>query len=217
MESWSQRIVLGLLLACFACSAYAAEDEDDSARVLKDIISPDIERRRIEEDKIDQEFIEVGFYAGVISVEDFGSNDVLGARLAMHVMEFVFIEANAGASELNETSYETLSGETRLLSDEERKLNYYNLSIGLNVLPGEVYIGPWAFHNHFYLVGGAGNTLFADNEYFTYHFGGGFRLYATDWVALRMDVRNHIMAHDLFGEEKQIQNLETHLGLTLFF
>lgn len=214
MESWFQRFILTALLSSL-CSIALADDSGE--RVLKDIVSPDIERRTIDEDKIDGEFMEVGFYAGILSVEDFGTNDVYGLRVGMNIMEFVFLEANAGTSELLRTSYEMLSGETRILNDDQRQLSYYNLSLGLNLLPGEVYIGPWAFHNQFYIVGGAGNTLFADNEYFTYHFGAGMRFFATDWVALRMDVRNHLMAHDLFGEEKQIQNLETHVGLTLFF
>jgi hypothetical protein len=32
-----------------------------------------------------------------------------------------------------------------------------------------------------------------------------------------MDFRNHVMEHEIFGEEKKIQNLEGHMGLSLFF
>lgn len=214
MASRLQRFILALPLMFTGAPLLA---QSDAERVLGDIISPDLERREINEAKIDTENFEGGVFAGVISIEDFGSNAVYGGRLAVHVTEDLFIEATLGQSELQETSYETLSGDTRLLSDAQRRLTYYNLALGVNLFPGEVYLGRWAFNNSFYLIGGAGNSLFADNEYFTFHFGGGLRLFLTDWLALRMDVRNHVLTHNLFGDEKSIQNLETHLGLSVFF
>jgi outer membrane beta-barrel protein len=189
---------------------------EDQGTLLDDVISPDIERRQIDEDKLDHENIEVGFYGGILSFEDFGSNDVFGARLGLAITEDFFVEANAATSTLEKTSFELLSGDTQLLDDEQRRLIYYTLSLGINLFPGEIYIGRWAFHNNLYFIGGAGNTNFADNEYFTYVFGGGWRLFLTDWLALRVDFRNHLMEHKLFGDEKKIQNLEGHLGFTLY-
>lgn len=213
MESWLQRLVLAILVATSAPTLLAADEE---RTILDDVISPEIERRKIDDDKLDTESLEIGFYAGVLSVEDFGSNDVYGGRMALYVTEDVFLEGNIGFSNLQETSYETLSGETKLLSEDERQLTYYNLNLGLNLFPGEIYLGRWAFNSNFYIVGGAGNTNFADNEYFTYQFGGGFRLFATDWLSLHVDFRNHVLEHGIFGEEKKIQNLESHVGLSLF-
>jgi outer membrane beta-barrel protein len=213
MESWLQRALLVLALAL--CPALVNAQQDRT--VLDDVISPDLERRQIDEDKLDSENIEIGFYAGVLSFEDFGSNDVFGIRLGLAITEDFFIEATAGSSKLSETSFETLSGDVQLLSDEDRELVYYNLGLGINVFPGEIYLGRWAFHSNLYLIGGAGNTDVAGSEYFTYYFGGGWRLFLTDWLALRMDFRNHVMEHEIFGEEKKIQNLEGHIGLSLFF
>lgn len=213
MESWIQRAVLILALTVSSTAALAQQ----SRSVLDDVISPDLERRLIEEDKIDTENIELGFYAGVISVEDFGSNDVFGARIGLAITEDFFLEANVGAAKLSLTSYEELSGETRLLSDSDRNLLYYNLGLGINLFPGEIYLGRWAFNSNLYVIGGAGNTEFASTEFFTYYFGAGWRLFLTDFVALRVDFRNHIMEHELFGAPTKIQNLESHMGLTLFF
>jgi outer membrane beta-barrel protein len=213
MESWIQRAVLILSLAL--CSATSLAQQ--SRTVLDDVISPDLERRQIDEDKLDSENIEVGFYAGVISVEDFGSNDLYGARLGLAITEDFFIEANIATATLGTTSFEDLSGGTLLLSDDDREMIYYNLGLGINLFPGEIYLGRWAFNSNLYIIGGAGNTEFADTEYFTYYFGAGWRLFLTDWLALRTDFRNHIMEHELFGEPKKIQNIEGHMGLTLFF
>ena len=217
MESWIRRIILVALISGNALSGLALAQSTDKGRLLDDVIQPDIKRREVDEAIIDSENFEFGFYAGVMSVEDFGTNDVYGIRLAFHVTEDWFIETNYGISKLQPTSYEVLSGSVPLLSEKQRELSYYNLDLGYNLLPGEVYLGRWAFNSSFYFVLGAGNTLFADNEYFTYNFGGGLRLFATDWIALHLDVRNHLLTHALFGEDKEIQNLETHLGATLFF
>jgi len=218
MESRLQRIVLAIVLMG-SCSVLLAEESvtsDGQRTILDDVISPDLERREIDSDEIDSENIEIGFFAGVLAVEDFGSNDLYGARLAYYVTEDIFIETTVGYSKLQETSFEALSGNTQILPEDERELFYYNLSLGLNLFPGELYVYKWAMNFNGYLVAGAGNTVMASNEYFTYHFGGGFRIFPTDWLAMHMDFRNHILSHELFGAEKKIQNLEAHVGWTLF-
>lgn len=223
MESRFKRLVLtcllaaSALLATLATSVGAATDGDPQHRdVLDDVISPDLERRRISDEKIDTENLEIGFFAGVLSVEDFGSNDVYGVRLALYVTEDVFLESTLGLATLQKTSYELLSGDTQLLSEDDRELVYFSENVGINLFPGEVYLGRRAFNSNFYVIGGAGNTHFAGNEYFTLLFGGGFRLFASDWLSLHVGFRNHLMEHSIFGETKKIQNLESHIGLSLF-
>lgn len=215
MESWIRRAVLTTLVSCSFLGNHATAQ--DSSTLLEEVVQPDIERREIKEAEIDAENWEFGFYAGVLSFEDFGTNDVFGLRMAYHITEDWFAEANYGLSELQKSSSENIAGFPPLLTDEERDLSYYNLNLGYNLLPGEVFIGKWAFNSSFYFIAGAGNTLFASDEYFTYNFGAGLRLFVTDWIAMHWDVRNHVMKHSLFGEEKEIQNLEAHLGFTLFF
>lgn len=214
MESWLQRILLAVLLSA---SLPGLAQEIDGEAALETIVDPGLDRRQIIEDKIDTENFEVGLFAGIMNVEDFGSNNVTGARLAYHITEDFFLETLYGMTETSETSYETLSGSTQLLTDDQRKLSYYNLSLGFNILPGEVFIGRKAFNTNYYIIAGAGNTEFAEDEYFTYNFGGGFRFFATDWFALRVDFRNHVFSHSLLGEEKEIQNLESHIGATIYF
>lgn len=218
MESWLQRLFLTLAL-CASGSTLAQESEiSDDETILEGVINPDLKRRKIDESKIDSENFEMGMYTGVLSIEDFGTNSVYGMRGAMHFSEFFFLESVVGTSRASETSYETLSGGTKLLTDIQREYIYYNLSLGLNVLSGEVFIGKrHAFNTSYYLIGGMGNTHFAGNEYLTMNFGAGFRLYATDWVSLRMGFRNHLFTHNIFGVDKSIQNLEANMGLSLYF
>ena len=182
------------------------------------VIEPELERREIEIAAIDTEDFEVGFSAGVMSIEDFGVSPSIGARIAYHMTESFFVEFAVGRSEGEETSFELLSGAAQLLTDEDRILTYYNLSFGYNIFPGEVYLGPQrAFNSAIYLIGGVGNTNFAADDRFTLNFGIGIRLIPRDWFAIHADFRDHIFDIDLLGQEKTTHNLEANLGFTFFF
>jgi outer membrane beta-barrel protein len=198
------------------CAPGLAADAVDNQP--QQVIQPEVERREIKEPKIDTEDFEVGIYGGVLSIEDFGSNAVVGARLAYHVTEGIFLEAAAGQSTAGKTSFETLSGSVQLLNDDDRKYTYYNVSVGYNILPGEVFIGSkWAFNSDLYVIGGIGNTRFAGDNHFTGNFGVGYRFLATDWLAIHIDVRDHIFKSDLLGTNKTTNNIEAGAGITFFF
>ncbi len=180
------------------------------------VIDPEVERREIKEPAIDREDFEVGVFAGIMSIEDFGSDTVYGVRLAYHVTEGFFVEAMVGQSEAGLTSYESLSGGARLFDD--RTLRYYNVNLGYNVLPGEVFIGEGrAYNTNFYLVAGLGSTNFADDDRFTVNFGAGYRFLLTDSVAFHLDFRDHLFDIDILGDEKTSHNLEGTVGVTVFF
>jgi len=219
MENGIQRLFLAALLLPLSLSASVqAQEGDDINPGLDRVITPDTQRREIRQAQVDTEDFEIGIFYGVMNVEDFGTNGAGGLRLAYHVSEDFFMEANYGVSTTRETSFEKLSGSTQILSDDQRDLSYYNLSVGYNILPGEIFFGEkYAFNSNFYLIGGVGNTNFADEEHFTYNVGIGFRFYATDWIAVHIDVRDHIFEHDLLGEDQVVNNLETHAGITFFF
>jgi outer membrane beta-barrel protein len=205
----------GMLCAPVWVAQVAAAEVDAGAQ---QVIQPKIERREISIDAIDTEDFEVGVYSGLLSVEDFGVNTVIGARIAYHVTEGVFFEGAYGQSTTSETSYEKLSGGATLLTDDERDLTYYNVSLGYNLFQGETFIGEnWAFPSAVYVIGGVGNTRFAGDDRFTINYGVGYRFLATDWLALHFDVRDHMFNIDILGEDKRSHNLETTLGITVFF
>ena len=206
-------VLAGILPGC----SYLRVDDapiDDSGPV----ISPQLERRTITEADIDSEDFEVGAFTGVMSIEDFGSNVVYGVRGAYHITEDFFTEATLGRSEAGETSFETLSGGAQILTDSQRQLTYYNLSLGYNILPGEAFIGKGhAFNSALYLIAGVGNTEFADDSHFTINVGAGYRFLVNDWLALHVDFRDHIFNSDLLGKDKTTQNLEATAGISFFF
>ena len=119
------------------------------------VIDPDVERRDIREPKIDAEDFELGGFAGIMSIEDFGSDLVYGIRLAYHVTEGFFVEGSLGRTEAGLTSFEVLSGGAPILSNSDREYTYYNLNLGYNILPGEGFIGESrAYNTGLYIVAG---------------------------------------------------------------
>jgi len=189
-----------------------------SAEPPGQVIDPQVERREVKEPAIDRENFEIGGFVGIMAIEDFGSNVSYGVRLAYHITEGFFVEATAGQSEGGLTSFEVLSGGASLLTDDERVMTYYNLNLGYNIFPGEVFLGEGrAYNTNLYLIAGLGSTRFAGDDRFTVNIGAGYRFLLTDSVALHLDFRDHLFDIDLLGEEKTAHNLEAHLGVTVFF
>ena len=181
-------------------------------------INPQVKPSPLKPAKIDTENFEIGVYAGILSVEDFGANPVTGVRLAYHLTEDIFIETAYGKSDTKKSSAERLGGNQRILTDSQRELEYYNISLGFNVLPGDAFItSKYSFHTALYLIGGMGNTTFAGDDLRTINFGFGYRAIMNDWLTLHLDARDHMFDIDLFGEQQTSHNLEFHTGITMFF
>lgn len=215
MESRIQRIFLSLVLVVSAMPAWAAEPEELE---LEPLVVREPERRPVEIDALDRENFEIGVYGGIMSIEDFGSDTVTGIRAAYHVTEDFFVEASYAQTTLGETSFERLSGGSPLLTDDERDMTYYNVSIGYNVFPGETFIGgKYAFRGGLYVIAGAGSTEFGGDDLFTINAGVGYRFAATDWLAVHIDVRDHYFESDLLGTMEGKHNVEFSGGLTVFF
>ena len=231
MESRIQHIFLGRarspftagLFACLAlwalalsAPAYGATKPDELE--LEPLVVREPERREVKIDRIDSENFEIGMHAGLMNVQDFGSDMVTSIRAAYHVTEGFFIEGQYGTTTLGETSFERLSGGASLLTDDQRDMRFYNISVGYNLFPGESFVGRrWAFKGGLYLIGGVGSTDFAGDERFTINAGLGYRLVATDWLALHVTVRDHMFDSDLLGSKDTYHNIEFTGGLSLFF
>lgn len=227
MESRFRILFLALPIFAFGLSGCAAtknffgwgkDEAPPPAEPQGQVIDPEVERREVKEPEIDSENFEITAFAGILAIEDFGSDLVYGARLAYHVTEGFFVEASAGKSRAGQTSFEILGGGAPILSDSERDFIYYNLNVGYNILPGEAYIGrSRAYNTGLYIAAGLGSTRFAGDDRFTVNFGAGYRFVLTDSIALHLDFRDHLYDIDVIGEEKTTHNLEGTLGLSWFF
>ena len=195
-------------------SAPTGEESDSSP---PRVIEPQVERRKIKVPQIHSHNWEFGVQYGALSIENFGTNPVYGLMGAYHITEDFFLQASVERSKAGLTSFETLSN-INLLTPSQRNYTYYDLALGYNFLPGEVFIGrKLAMTSSFYLLAGIGDTDFAGDNKFTLSFGGGYRVLPTDWLAVHVGVEDHVFQSDLLGVDKLTNNLEATLGASVFF
>lgn len=207
------------LLALLPLTAAAQEPgarEAPLKETSEQVIEPQLDRRQIKIPHIDAQDFEISWFTGKLSVEDFGASSVKGVRLAYHVTEDIFAEGTYGESTVSDTSFRRFG--IAILNHQQERLTYYNLSLGLNLFPGEVFVGKnWAMTSGVYVIGGTGNTNFNKINNTTFNFGMGIRLLPTDWLAFRIEMRDHLFESDLLGKKKVTNNFELTAGLSVYF
>jgi outer membrane beta-barrel protein len=180
------------------------------------VIDPVVERRQVKPADIDTEDFQIGAHIGQINVEEFGSTLVYAFRGTYNISARFFVDATyAQTGDVDKTSAEILNNIDLLGAD--RQYQYYNVALGWNVLPGEIFLGGRAMNSAVYMVAGAGNTSFGGDDFFTTTIGGGVRILPVDFIAVNLDVRNHMFDFDRTGEETSTNNLEYTLGFSWFF
>ena len=196
-------------------SAHAADAP--AADTSDQVIVPQVERRDVHKPKYPSNDFEIGLFGGTYSSQNFGTSFNWGGRLGYDITEDFFVEATYGRTKVSDKEFRNiLPG--GIFPSEEEKLKYYDLSLGWNFLPGEIFIGKnWAKASTMYAIGGIGSTSFDSQRMQTWNFGVGAKLFLADWVALRADVRDHIFTLDLLGKRSTTQNPDLSLGFSFFF
>jgi outer membrane beta-barrel protein len=210
--------VLPLLMATALPLGAAAQTQAPTpAAANEQVIVPQVERRDVPLPRIPSKDIEVGLFVGTYGTQNFGSSMVGGVRLGYHITEDIFVEGTYGQTTVSDESFrQILPG--GLFPNQTESLKYYNVSLGYNVLPGEVFIGSKnAKASAFYLIGGVGSTDFADQKKQTFNLGFGMRVLLAERVSVRVDARDHFYSLDLLGKPQNTQNLELTAGVSYFF
>ena len=194
---------------------------EDSILQEPPVIDPNVVRLGLKDADIDDENFEVGLFLGFMSVEHFGTHELYGVRGAWHVNEDLFFEANYGMTSVGDTPAEYVSGDITLTTEDNRDFTYYNLSLGFNLLPGEVFVTKdWAFNTSIYLLAGGGTVEFFGEKEFALNLGMGLRLIATDSLAVHVTFQD-IMTDKLKvlsdGSDGSAHNMQYTTSLTYFF
>lgn len=211
-------LILAAALAASGCSLLRGEPLGDEPveGPVPAVIDPVLERRDIVRPEIDTEDWEIGAFGGVLSVEDFGAEAMYGLRFAYHATENIYLEGRYASSSISDTSFRRIGAP--IFDVEKEDLTAYDLSVGLMVLPGEVFLGTrWARTSGVYMNFGVGRVEFADRDSISYAFGFGLKVLPTDWLSLRLEARDTIFESDLLGENEWKHNFEINLGFGVFF
>ena len=207
----------GSLTTLLAAASLAALAQSTPPANNDQVVIPQVDRRDIEKPKFPSNDFEIGLFTGSYATQNFGSSWVYGARIGYHITEDFFVEGAYGQTKVSDELFRQILPGGIFLQDTE-KLAYYNLSIGYNLFPGEIFIGGRrARPSQFYIVAGFGSTKFVDQKKPTFNAGFGYRVYLADWVALQLDLRDHIFSLDLLGRRENTQNIELTGGLTFYF
>ena len=201
----------------FAAPAWSAGLDDNQE--LTSVIQPEIKRTEFDESKIETANFELIGSVGLLSIEDFGVNAVLGVKLVYHLSEDFFADVSIGKASAGKTSFEKLNpGGAPLLSSADRELTYTLVSLGYNFLPGEAFITDKTTYNTaLYFIASLGSTEFAGESHFTLSYGAGYRLLSSNHTSFYLDVRDHTFNMDLFGESNLTHNLEVTFGASYYF
>ena len=219
--STSPRVALAAfaaLASAFALLPSAARAADTPAATTTDqVVVPQVDRRDVKLPRIPSNDFEIGLLAGTYATQNFGSSAVGGVRLGYHITEDFFVEGVYAQTKVSDEMFrQILPG--GVFTEQKQKLTYYNVSVGYNLLPGEVFFGKnVAKASAMYIIGGVGSTKLADQSHQTFNLGVGMRVFLKDWAALQVDMRDHIFSLDLLGKRQSTQNLELTAGVTFFF
>ena len=216
---WKTLKLQSILCLWFCLSTFLSAQLQAQSGSQQDALTPvDIQAKPVQEAKIDKENFELGIFLGLLSLEDFGVNALYGVKVAYHITPRFFFESEYGQSKGDLSSFERLSGSASLLTDQQRRLQYYNLALAMNLLPGEAFFSEHLTFNHdFYARLGAGSSDFAGNDNFTVSVGLGFRWIINDALALRMEMQDYIFDLDVLGENETQHNLAWQFVVTGFF
>lgn len=210
------RLSTALFLAASALPAFAQSTQPQQAPA-EPVVVPQVDRRDVRVPKYPSNDVEIGLYTGVYATENFGTSWVYGARVGYHLTEDFFVQGVYAQTKVSDESFrQILPG--GIFESKTQKLNYYNLSVGYNILPGEVFLfSSRARPSQFYIIGGVGSTKFVDQRKPTFNAGFGFKVFITDYASWQLDLRDHIFTLDLLGKSRSTQNVELTTGLSFYF
>lgn len=181
------------------------------------VIDPDKKVPTANAAAMDTEHFEVGFYTGLLSVEDFNTNPVFGAALRYYVNEKFFIEGNVGSSSTQRASAEKTANEYNIYG---RDYTYFGMLGGYQVLKGRSFWGKKRKYNTgFYLLGGLEQVDFAEDSNVGTVIGISYKTILTDWLTINVDFKDHIVNRELvtLESEKTTHNLEVSFGINTIF
>lgn len=187
------------------------------AQAADPVIDPEVARREIKLPRLPNKDFDASLFAGTYATQNFGSAPVVGLKVGYHLSEDFFVQAAIGRTQVSDENYrQVLPG--GVFPNQKETLTYANLSLGWNLLPGEVFVGSGiAKASALYLIGGVGTTHFFNQRRQTLNLGFGWRVLLRDRLSVQVDLRDHLFSLDLLGKRQSTQNLEATVGLSLYF
>ena len=202
--------VLAVSVPAWAETASAPERGDEP------LIQPQLDRREVNVPRIRARDFDFTLYAGMLGVESFGASPAYGLRFGYHVSEDFFVEGTYGYASVTDENFRRLG--IAVFSAERVTMSHYNLSAGINLFPGEIFIGGnRARAVSLYALCGVGATELDRINNISFNVGLGLRVLPLAGWSLRVELRDHLFDSDLLGANKITNNIELTAGLSAYF
>ena len=161
---------------------------------------------------VDSELFELGLTAGVLNIQDFGSEFVTGVNGTFRASEDFFLQINYLQADVGLSSFEKkVIGKIA----PDRAFKHYDLLVGYNLFQGEVFYGSGSGLSSLYLVAGVGDTSFGGESGFTYTFGAGYQMALSRRFALRFDYRDYLYNTSLLTGDSEELTVDAHMSIGL--
>jgi len=202
-------VAYGLIFIGLPFDAFADLDTTPS------IILPEIKRDAGMAPILDTEKIETTSYIGAYKMDGFRAEPVVGIRIAYHLSPLLFMEGSFAKIRAKDISLENM-GRASVFEDEA--MHYLNLSLGFNLLPGQMYVGKnRSINTDFYVKAGFGQLSVDDDNLSSLHIGAGLRAIPTDWLSIHMDMRSYFLNKSFLDPDDYSHNIEYTFGVGLIF
>ncbi len=165
--------------------------------------------------KVNSELFDVGLTAGIINLEDFPAEFLVGASVTFKASESFFLQYNYVQADISRSTHE----QGGLVYGVDRGFSHYDLLVGYNLFQGEFFAGKGGSHlSSLYVVGGVGDTDFGGEESFTYTFGVGYQIEFFRKYVLRVDYRDYLYKSAIIsGEDTTVQSNQLSVGMGYLF
>ncbi len=205
MEYWFQRIFLALikiLLTAFLLFSSVTHNEISAAEN--------------ESVSIDSEYFDVGLFTGILNIEDFNSEYIVGGNVTFNANENYFLQFNYFQTDASLSSYEKVEGP--YFSGSNRNFTHYDVLVGYNLFLGEQFFSDTnAKLSSLYLVAGVGDTEFGGEGSFSYTLGLGYQVALKRDILMRIDYRDYIYDTNIIGENSTVHNTALTASLSYLF
>lgn len=165
---------------------------------------------------IDSEYFDVGVFTGILNIEDFNSEYIVGGNVTFNANEKFFMQFNYFQTDASLSSYEKVEGP--YFSGSDRNFTHYDFLVGYNLFLGEQFFsGTEAKLSSLYLVAGVGDTEFGGEGSFSYTAGIGYQVALKRNVLMRIDYRDYIYDTNIIGENSTVHNTALTASLSYLF
>jgi len=170
--------------------------------------------------RINSELFDVGLVAGIVSIEDFPTEFVVGVNVTFKASEDFFLQYNYVQADVSESAFEKNPAGVTFDLGDDRGFEHYDLLVGYNLFQGEFFASEESAHiSSLYIVGGIGDTDIGGEENFTYTLGLGYQIEFFRKYLVRLDYRDYIYRSSLIvgSDEVTVHNNQFTLGIGYLF